>query len=287
MADNDKFDDEYQFVDPDSGNAGFTEYNPEAGTGTNAAETVSPVKDTSVQGKTTVVRKGLVVVVIVMVAMAVYPFIRTAMSIRGKGKPASTVASIPMKKVPALPSPEPVHVSALAPAPLLKPAAEPVPAPVPSEALSEQVTQKLSALESTQERMQSEFVSTNNQLNGINSNISEMMVKVTELNRAIALYAAKAEEQERIIARMTAEAEALKKARARPPVKRVAAPVTKYYIQAVIPGRAWIIASNGSTLTVREGTMIPGLGMVKLIDARQGRVITGSGRVIRFSQEDS
>ncbi|HAF87135.1 MAG TPA: type IV secretion protein IcmG, partial [Legionellales bacterium] len=60
-----------------------------------------------------------------------------------------------------------------------------------------------------------------------------------------------------------------------------------YYIKAVIPGRAWLIAANGSTLTVSEGTNIKGYGMVKLIDSTQGRILTSSGRVIRFSQQDS
>ena len=67
-------------------------------------------------------------------------------------------------------------------------------------------------------------------------------------------------------------------------------PVAKpmnYYVQAVIPGRAWLIATNGSTLTVRQGSSVRGYGVVQSIDAVQGRVNTSSGRVIRFSQDDS
>ena len=62
---------------------------------------------------------------------------------------------------------------------------------------------------------------------------------------------------------------------------------TKYFLQAVIPGRAWLIAENGSTLTVRDGSLIAGYGIVRLIDPNQGRVITSSGQVIQFSQTDS
>ena len=60
-----------------------------------------------------------------------------------------------------------------------------------------------------------------------------------------------------------------------------------YYIQAVIPGRAWLIATNGSTLTVREGSTIPGYGIVRKIDPNLGKVFMSTGKVIRFSQLDS
>ncbi len=61
----------------------------------------------------------------------------------------------------------------------------------------------------------------------------------------------------------------------------------KYFVKAVIPGRAWLIAENGSTLTVRKGSMIPGYGVVTMVDVSQGRVLTNSGRIISFAQNDS
>ena len=64
-------------------------------------------------------------------------------------------------------------------------------------------------------------------------------------------------------------------------------PQVTYNIQAVIPGRAWLIGSNGSILTVREGIKMKSYGTVRLIDPIQGRVVTSSGKIIRFSPEDS
>lgn len=61
----------------------------------------------------------------------------------------------------------------------------------------------------------------------------------------------------------------------------------KYFVKAVIPGRAWLIAENGSTLTVRTGSVIPGYGVVTMVDVSQGRVLTNSGKVITFGQNDS
>lgn len=59
-----------------------------------------------------------------------------------------------------------------------------------------------------------------------------------------------------------------------------------YYVQAVIPGRAWLINSQGGNLTVRVGSKVPGLGVVHRIDALQGRVTMSSGRIIAFTQAD-
>lgn len=58
-----------------------------------------------------------------------------------------------------------------------------------------------------------------------------------------------------------------------------------YYIQAIIPGRAWLINSEGQTLTVRLGSSVPGYGSVQAIDPLQGRVRMSSGKILRFNQD--
>lgn len=52
-------------------------------------------------------------------------------------------------------------------------------------------------------------------------------------------------------------------------------------IHAIIPGRVWLRASDGSTLTVTMGDVIPGYGKVMVIDAPSSTVVTSSGVVIR------
>ncbi len=61
----------------------------------------------------------------------------------------------------------------------------------------------------------------------------------------------------------------------------------RYFVKAVIPGRAWLIAENGSTLTVRKGSVVPGYGLVTMVDVSQGQVMTSSGKIITFAQNDS
>ena len=55
-----------------------------------------------------------------------------------------------------------------------------------------------------------------------------------------------------------------------------------YYIQAIIPGRAWIRTSNGQTITVTYNDEIAGLGKVTKIDAENGLVVTSSGAKIAY-----
>ncbi len=270
MADIEKYDDEYEFIDPDQGSSDTMEYSPENSASSPAAGEPSIINKTF-SGKSVVIRNVLIVITLIIVVMVIYPFIHSSNTI--KKKPAQISPVIQETKVKQYI--EPINRT-------------PVMASVPDQQSNEKVTQQLNALESNQDKIQSEFAATNNQLSGINNNINQMMSQVSELNRLTSLYASKVEEQARQIEQLTAEAAAMKKARS---IKHVAhrtrVPALSYAIQAVIPGRAWLIASNGSTLTVREGSVIAGLGRVSLIDPRQGRVVISSGRVIRFSQEDS
>ena len=70
-------------------------------------------------------------------------------------------------------------------------------------------------------------------------------------------------------------------------VPAVIVPRVNYFVQALIPGRAWLRTSNGGILTVRIGDSIPGYGMVESIDPSQGVITTSSGETIQFKSDDS
>lgn len=55
-----------------------------------------------------------------------------------------------------------------------------------------------------------------------------------------------------------------------------------YYVQAVIPGRAWLKNADGQILTVTQGDPVPGYGTVSLIDAQNGIVMTSTGVKFAF-----
>jgi len=52
-----------------------------------------------------------------------------------------------------------------------------------------------------------------------------------------------------------------------------------YFVDAVIPGRAWLKGADGSTITVTVGETIPGYGKVTMINAYSGVVRTTSGTI--------
>lgn len=56
----------------------------------------------------------------------------------------------------------------------------------------------------------------------------------------------------------------------------------KYYIKAVVPGRAWLVMPNGHTVSVAEGDRLPGYGKIVAISAVNSTVTTSSGTIIRY-----
>lgn len=272
MADKDQQNDEYQFADldtmtPDSGDqADFSE------DGLNSAETEEKVPRAYVE-ENNIKRNALIVIALVIGIMVLYKLIGSFFS----------GTKLPEKSVPALITPTPAPVPTPAPAPKINPAPV-MPTPQVNAPKSDgQMNEKLSALELGQQGMRSDIASVSSQMGGINTNLNTIVAKIAELNGIISNLNTKLDEQAREIQQLTVHRTA-KKIHYN---SRRAAAYPKYFIQAVIPGRAWLIATNGNTLTVREGTIIAGYGMVKLIDPNQGRVTTSSGQVIRFSQEDS
>ncbi len=70
----------------------------------------------------------------------------------------------------------------------------------------------------------------------------------------------------------------------REPVARVTQPGTKYMVQAIIPGRAWLKSDSGETVTVAEGDLLKGYGRITKIDPYDGVVDIDTGtRVISLA----
>ena len=264
MADQDEFNDEYQFADldaitPDSGEQGETQ----------DADAVAPQPERSLPTPENNTKRNAIIVVMLFVLMIIlYEIIA---SIFSGPKPKDT-ADIPVMKPPVIPVTQPVQ-------PIMPVVQE------PASAKDSQLSEKLSSLETMQNTMRQDLDTANNQLNGMGQNLNTALSKMSELNNLITTLSEKVDQQSRELEQMTLRREKAKQVNHI--AKRAAHTHLKYFIQAVIPGRAWLIATNGSTLTVSEGTLIAGYGMVKLIDPNQGRVLTSSGQVIRFSQQDS
>ena len=261
MADKDQFNDEYQFDDLnaiDSSGIGDESLT--------TADTSDVLDDTTTVKKEQDNTKRNAAIVIGAVILVILLF--------------KIVGSMSSSKKVAVKADMP----ALVPVPVVQPQVATAPPVVSPPVVDTQVTQKLAALDASQQTMRSDISSLNDQLGTINQNINTIVAKMTELNSVIVSLNTKVEEQSHELELLTIRREQTKRIH---PLLHKTVPHPKYNIQAVIPGRAWLIAKNGATLTVREGTMIAGYGIVKLIDPTQGRVTTSSGQVIRFSQDDS
>ena len=170
--------------------------------------------------------------------------------------------------------------AAFTPPPQAVIAATPAPAPVVNS--DPQISAKLSALEQAQSTISASVNNMSNQLTNLNNDLETLSTQMQQLNGTLTVLNNR-------ITQQAEEVHQLHVQRMPAPARKVHKPLAEhtYALQAVIPGRAWLIAQNGSTITVREGTLITGYGVVKKIDAKNGRVTTSSGRVIRFSQADS
>ncbi|VEG90786.1 type IVB secretion system protein IcmG/DotF [Legionella spiritensis] len=265
MVDNNQDNDEYQFSDLDVMGSDMMDDEDTAPMQSEVVERHSPQKN--------IRRNALIVVVLVILAMVVYKFMGAFFS-------SKTDQVATKKTTPSAIQPIPQETQSRPVQPVVTQQTTPS---VTSSSSNQEVNQKLAALEISQQNMRSEVTTVNNQLSGLSSNLNSLADKIAALSQTVNTLADKVEQQSRELAVISA--------RTRPKLVRPKVRATRslpvYYIQAVIPGRAWLIATNGSTLTVREGTKVAGYGVVKLIDAIQGRVVMSSGKVIRFSQQDS
>lgn len=264
MADKDQSNDEYQFADLDA--VGSEAIDSPVDSEVNVEDTSVKDKGFGDLEKSSIKRNALIVIAIIVVMLLLYKFVGAFFS--KKEMPESSNAPIAMTtQVPVQPSP------------VVQPSVSMAPSTMDSE-----TKEKISAITTSQQTMRSDIASIGNQLNDISGNLNTMVAKLTELNGLVLSLSAKVDAQSHEIERLMVR-------HVERPVRHVrrhaARQYLKYNIQAVIPGRAWLIATNGTTLTVREGTVIPGYGMVKLIDPNQGRITTSSGQIIKFSQADS
>lgn len=69
---------------------------------------------------------------------------------------------------------------------------------------------------------------------------------------------------------------------AKPVVKAAPEVVITYQLRAIVPGRAWVVGSDGQSHSVTVGDTLPQYGSVQSINADEGIVITSSGKTIKF-----
>lgn len=137
-----------------------------------------------------------------------------------------------------------------------------------------------------------------NQVHALNKTVDTVKQQMSAMSGAQALEAAHVSElnnkMQHMINLMAAQQAAQAKSNAekrKAVIKQqskkthVALPVYHYVLQAIVPGRAWVMDSHHVMHTVAVGDKLPDYGEVQFLDADHGNVITSSGKVINFSRD--
>ncbi len=262
MANNDPNNDEYKLDDLDLlASEPEEELEPEELGGDSAEKNTSNTSDTFQLWENPAIRKALVIFGGFILFLLVY---KTLHFLFGGKSTENKIVPVAQQTQKPTPLQQPMSINMKA----------------------DRVTEKLAVLEQNQQSAQSSLQNLNDQISSMNTAMSDMTSKMNALSASLASVSQQLETQTQEIERLVA----MNTKRIRP--IHVSKPrgfreSVMYSLQAIIPGRAWLIASDGTSITVREGSTVAGYGIVKGIDAERGRVLMSSGRVIKFSQVDS
>ena len=180
----------------------------------------------------------------------------------------------PVQSIRTLESTQPQHTNSL-------PSAR-------SDEMDAMTNQKLSELSSTQSTLQAQVQDFSGQLSTVNGNLNQIEANLKQLSEQLSQLAVTVQEQAKVSAILETELKQhqIKQRVSHPLVKRQSAPYY-LYLQALIPGRAWLSDSKGDTFTVREGSNVGSYGVIRYIDAKRGRLLTSSGRIIKFKPNET
>lgn len=154
--------------------------------------------------------------------------------------------------------------------------------PAPSK-----IDQSLAALEQKNTSTREEIDKLSQQVDSLRSSMSDLQTTIQSLNTSLQDITSQLQQQNAMIANQ----ETLLKALQPPPKKIVVirrhTRRMNYYIDAIIPGRAWLKRDDGTTLTISAGDKIPGYqGVVSSVEPQAGQVILTTGEVITFRPDD-
>ncbi|WP_423063614.1 type IV secretion protein IcmG [Candidiatus Paracoxiella cheracis] len=158
--------------------------------------------------------------------------------------------------------------------PIVQPEA---PQTVAQTAPSTELMDQLGSLKQSAQENQNEISQLQNQISDLRTQLSQANSAQTQLNQSVVMLVQQ-------IKQLTTEAH-------QQPVKKVenAAPPPPplvFHLKAVVPGRAWIVSNDGLSESVSVGDTIPQYGTVKVVDADRGMVLTSSGKVIGYGEND-
>jgi intracellular multiplication protein IcmG len=144
------------------------------------------------------------------------------------------------------------------------------PAFAPLELVNDQYIEQLEHIQEKMTQLESNLSDVHRQLAAANQTIQTLS---QQLQQQVAAQAGKPVVPE-------------KKSKVSAPKATPVVELPAYYIQAMVPGRAWLVNQKGTATTVGIGDELPGYGIINAIDVNQGLVITTQGKLISYHQDD-
>lgn len=281
MADKENKEDEYEFdafdIEPEGAHDVYSTPDEEVNKEFNKREDLPPLNAPR-RSANPVMRNSLIVLGLLALVVIGYSLVSGFLTKK------TTTPRVTQK---AQPTQKPLEVIKPAPETIIQ--QQPIKSDVElSDKSQKRIDDQLQALENNQKNLESQVSSMQNELSSVSTTISALTKQIENLNQTVLTLSDKVADESIKLTALSVCAPKPKKVVIVPKVKKVVlVPRVFYHLKAIIPGRAWLIGTNGSTITVRDGSIVPGFGVVKLIDAIQGRVLMQSGQVIEFSQQDS
>jgi intracellular multiplication protein IcmG len=164
-------------------------------------------------------------------------------------------------------SPTPVTVS--------QPAVTPMQT-VPVTVAPPDAAPRLTQLEQNQSAIQESVQSLTTQINDLKSTISEQQGQMTSLRESVESLSKTVQTETALLQQLTTP----KAKPAHPPA------LITYYLQALVPGRAWLRGPNQEMITVSTGDTLRTYGTITQILVDKGEVVTSSGRLILYKASD-
>jgi intracellular multiplication protein IcmG len=274
MSDNKNFDDEYQYIEEGENEPSLSE------------DTLADEKqDTSDQigsiiQKPNVRRNAIIVIGALFLLIALIKCVSSP-TFRHKENEISQVEANKPVQVQQ-PAPQATSQAQFQTAP---------PTPTPVAEANPISNVELNQLQTNQNNLQNSLANLNEQVQQLNTQMATISANSNALEQQLSQMQAKESTLISSIERLIA-AQKTRHYREKNysyPTYRVESIPLRYrvhfYVQAIIPGRAWLINSEGHTYTVRVGSSVPGYGVVQKIDPWQGRVVMSSGKILRFNQD--
>jgi len=295
MAQKDYDDTEYQLNDHDDDmiyDPGEDDSFADEGMDTSSDTTLGEKKTKfSKLPKLKVSKKRIVILIIMAILLLLVLYKVYSLIFGSSHKPTVTQKPVTIPSIP-IKTQQPIAKMPTVPAPTenLLPQAKP-PAKVASQKTD---TAKLASAQSMQKVQQqlTQFQSQSKQLNSmlesqqienqgrfssLDDKISDLQASIGGLQNVIQGLATQVQE-----AQQEQKAYLKSQSQKRTKKNRMIREHKRYFVQAVIPGRAWLHGADGSSLTVVKGQLVPGYGAVTSIDPYSGVVTTSSGFKIRY-----